>query len=111
MVYCICMSKNLSNIPNNYVDLDMLTFKLKCRRVQPILYTFDEEFCEQNPVGFSSMKRSIVNKGNKRICKACKGPTRWCCKVCKGYYSCGSLGCHTKAWKMHKVECSFSSQY
>lgn len=76
------------NIRVGSIEIDLLTFKPKRRRLTAIATS------------------SLYGKRNvKRFCLICKEPTRFCCSRCKGYYSCGSKACKKGAWRLHKKSC------
>ena len=105
MSFFLGTSQGATNIPNNRVHMDMLTFKIKARGLKAHTYRFEECYVLKNPKGFSRIERAINNQGEKRICVICKGPTRWSCGLCHTYYSCGSSDCHSDAWEVHKDKC------
>lgn len=80
----------------NSVEIDLLTWKTKVRGFQQVGVFNDIELLER------SMRKDV---DKKRICVACKGPTRFSCSACKMYYSCGEEKCRKKAWREHKAAC------
>ncbi len=83
-----------TNIRLGSVEIDLLTFKPKRRRLAAVA------------TSLSCLFDAVIGKRNvKRFCVVCKEPTRFCCSRCKGYYSCGSKACRKKAWKLHKESC------
>lgn len=84
----------------NSIEVDLLTFKTKRRRLTGIAAAgFDVEF-------FESMCRTVSTKRNvQRFCVVCKETTRYNCSRCKAYYTCGSAACRVAAWKIHKKDC------
>lgn len=82
------------NIRVGSVEVDLLTFKPKRRRLTAIA------------TSLCCLFDAVIGKRNvKRFCLVCREPTRFCCSRCKGYYSCGSKACAKRAWKLHKKSC------
>ena len=83
------------SIVDGSVEVDLLTFKTKRRRLTAF------------GTSFAGMFADVFAKSNvKRFCIACKNPTRFCCSRCKAYYWCGAEACKQKAWETHKPHCS-----
>lgn len=87
-------------ILENSIEVDLLTFKTKRRRLTPIAASsFGLEAIEK-------MVRAVNTKRNvTRFCVVCKETTRFHCSRCKAYYACGSAACRVPAWKIHKKDC------
>lgn len=82
------------NVRLGSIEIDLLTFKPKRRRLTAIA------------TSLCCLFDAVIGKRNvKRFCVVCKEPTRFCCSRCKRYYSCGSKACGKKAWKLHKESC------
>lgn len=87
-------------ILDNSIEVDLLTFKTKRRRLTAIAA------CSFGLKPIEQMWRAVNTKRNvKRFCLVCKETTRLHCSRCKAYYACGAAACKVAAWKIHKKDC------
>lgn len=88
------------NIGANSIEIDLLTYKPKRRRLAPIAASGSGMKAAER------LFREATSKPNqKRFCVVCKEVTRFSCSRCKAYYACGSEACKRPAWKIHKKDC------